>query len=156
MNSIGKTAIIIRGMPCGKHRPVGSPPSPPSARSAAVVSKIARDSAVNGACWPAPAGFDQSKLFPTPGGFFHWPDQSGYFERSCACAANVISAPIASIIDAMRLSMIVLPFPRTSAGQGDHTFAAPSSPERRTRLLQPAAEPHRADAAREPGRVIGL
>src|SRR5262249_54173512 len=110
--------------------------------------------------------FDQSKLFPTPGGFLHAPDQSGYFEISCACAANVISAPIASIIDAMRLSMTVLPcvapcvapYPAHRRGllRGDHRIAAPSSPDRRTRLLQPAAEPDRGDAACKAGRVVGF
>src|SRR5438445_13204726 len=31
-----------------------------------------------------------------------------------------------------------------------------ASPERRPRRFKPAAEPHRADAPREPGRIVGL
>jgi hypothetical protein len=28
--------------------------------------------------------------------FFHWPDQSGYFDKSCACAPHAI--PIAATV----------------------------------------------------------
>src|SRR3977135_4124403 len=42
--------------------------------------------------------------------------------------------------------------PRSSRQRDDRA----SPPERRPRLLQPAAEPHGSDALREPGVIVGL
>src|ERR1700676_3262132 len=84
----------MRGMPCGMHWAVGSPPSPPVARSTILASWMALYSGVSGACWPRPRGLVGSHCpLPMSSGFFHCPDQSGYFDMSCACPA---ASPMAS------------------------------------------------------------
>src|SRR5438477_7517549 len=85
-NSNGRTPVIMRGMPVETQVMRMSSPCPPAAWSARLASKIFWYSGVSGACCARPGGLVWSHWLPMRGGFFHWPDQSGYLVSSNACA----------------------------------------------------------------------
>src|SRR5215470_13260319 len=57
---------------------------------------FSRYSGLSGACWPSPAGLSWSHWVASPRGLRHCPDQSGYFDSSCAVASGTGKASAAS------------------------------------------------------------
>src|SRR4051794_32278176 len=79
---------------------------------------------------------------PAPGGRFHWPDQSGYFDSSWACAPTSAIASVAKTVMAtaaigLRLSMVVL---RADVGTQPMQLLAEIADCRERQILTPLGE----------------
>src|SRR5260370_38910101 len=123
--SIGPTTVITRGMPAGLQVYLVFSPCAPRSCSARLASKIVWYSAVSGAAWPRPMGLVWSHGLPGRsdafGGFFHWPDQSGYFVSSSAQAGTTVmpSATRAMAPIGLRSDIIVPPTSMPQYNTGD-------------------------------------
>src|SRR5579883_516777 len=102
---------MVAGMPGGRQRALEFQlPWPPFAWSAILASRIAWYSGVNGAPCPSPQGLVWSKLGWPPDLKLtrsHWPETSGYFASSKACAIEPARTTSKDAQSATRFSMSV-------------------------------------------------